>query len=181
MNSFSVSKRNLVAAARVSVLLGGLAAIAVGVGCSPKRKQVSERDRKEAALLVSEAQFAMTMRDWSRAEGSLAKAVQLSPEGDFWIALGSTRVRLGNRAAAKEAYQEAVKAYEADAANDATRVEPWLNQVRTLALLGRNDDARAVLAKAAKKFPNDGRVKALLEPKQFEQMITAPVFKEIAL
>jgi len=105
----------------------------------------------------------------------------MSPEGDYWLSLGSTRVRLGNRGAAKEAYNAALKAYEDDAARDSTRSDSWLKQAYVLAVLGRMDDSRAVLVKAAKRFPNDSKVRSFTDPKQFEQMITASSFKEMAL
>ena len=163
------------------MVLVGVLVLAVGVGCGPRRKLVTDRDRKEAAFIVSEAQFALSLRDWTRAEGLLAKAVQMSPEGDYWLSLGSTRVRLGNRGAAKEAYNAALKAYEDDAARDSTRSDSWLKQAYVLAVLGRMDDSRAVLVKAAKRFPNDSKVRSFTDPKQFEQMITASSFKEMAL
>jgi tetratricopeptide (TPR) repeat protein len=159
--------------------IGGFALL-LALGCSP-RKEVTERDRKEAAYLVSEAQFALTMREWSRAEGLLAKAVQLSAEGDHWISLGATRLRLKNRAGAKDAYESALKAFQAQAQRNKQTPEPWLKQAYVLALLGRKDDGRAVIAKAAKLFPNDGTLRALNAPKEFERMFSGPQFKEMAL
>ncbi len=150
-------------------------------GCSKARKEVSERDRKEAVFLATEAQFAINLRDWPRAEGLLTKAAALSPEATYWLALGSARVRTGNRGGAKEAYLAALRAFEDEAARDAKLVEPWLNQVTVLALLGRLDDSRALLAKAAKRFPNDGRLKELLDPKAFDRLVGDPGFKENAL
>lgn len=152
-----------------------------GASCAKRSKPVTERDRKEAAHVATEAQFALTLRDWARAEGLLSKAVQLSPEADYFMVLGTARVRLGNRGGAKEAYERALRLFEDDAARDEKRVEPWLNQVTVLALLGRADDARAVLNKAAKRYPNDSRIKSLLEPKNFQQMLNDPKFKENAL
>ena len=155
--------------------------LALAVGCAPKRKLATEQERKEAALLVSEARFALTLKDWTRAEGLFAKAVQISPEGDTYMAFGATRVRLGNKGAAKEAYRAALAAYEDDAARVATSSDPWLKQAFVLAVLGRMDDSRGVIEKAAKRFPDDGKVRSLLDPKQFEAMIASPSFKEMAL
>lgn len=132
-------------------------------------------------MLASEAQFAINLRDWARAEGLLTKTVQLVPEADYFVALGSARVRLGNRTGAKEAYQRALRAYEDAAAVDEKRVEPWLGQITVLALLGRTDDSRAVVAKAAKRYPNDPRVKDLMDAKAFQAMVSDPGFKENAL
>jgi tetratricopeptide (TPR) repeat protein len=166
---------------RIGIALLGVLALGLAAGCGPKRKVVTERDRKEAAFLVSEAQFAATLRDWARAEGLLAKAVLVAPEGDYWLTLGAVRVRLENRGGAKEAYQAALGAFEDDAARDSTLAGPWIRQAFVLAILGRLDDSRALLAKAAKRFPQDTQVRSLMEPKQFEQMVTAPSFKEMAL
>lgn len=161
------------------VSVAGLGLV-LAFGCAP-RKQVTERDRKEAAHLVSEAQFATTIREWERAEGLLAKAVHMAPTGDYWLSLGATRIRLNNRAGAKDAYQGALKAYAADSARHNTISEPWLKQVYVLALLGRQDDSRAMIAKAAKLFPNDTKVRALTDPKEFEKMVSSQKFKDMAL
>jgi len=132
-------------------------------------------------MLASEAQFAINVRDWARAEGLLAKTVTLVPDADYWIALGSSRVRIGNKAGAKEAYQKALRAFEDEAAVDEKRVEPWLGQITVLALLGRTADSRAAVTKAVKRFPNDSRLKDLVDPKQFEAMLNDPGFRENAL
>lgn len=166
---------------RSGLVFIGAMAVAGSLGCSQKRKQVTERDRTEAAHLVSEAQFAITIKEWARAEGLLAKAVQVAPDGDYWLTLGATRVRLGNRSGAKAAYQAALKLYEDDAARDSQRSDPWLKQIYVLAVMGRLDDSRSVLTKAVKRFPNDSRLRTLTDPKQFERMTTASSFKETAL
>jgi len=158
----------------------GLATLALTMGCTPKRK-VTDHDRKEAAHLASEAEFAISIREWARAEGLLAKAVQVAPHGDYWLSLGVARVRQGNRAGAKDAYLAALKAYENLTAIDNTHADPWLKQAYVLALLGRKEDSRAVIANAAKRFPNDMKVRLLTDTKEFEKMITAPTFKDMAL
>ena len=153
-------------------------------GCGAKKKQITELQRKEADHLVAEANFAMNMRDWARAEGVLAKATSLVPDnGVYWTSLGSMRVRLGNKSGAKQAYLGALKAYEAEAAADKTKadVEPWLKQVYVLALLGRVDEGRALLGKIAGRFPGNRHVRAFIEGKQFDKMIADPLFKQAAL
>jgi tetratricopeptide (TPR) repeat protein len=139
-------------------------------GCSPTSKEITSLQRKEAAALDSEAQFALQLKDLARAEG---------------LDLGSIRVRLGKKDAARTAYQGALQAYEGAAANakagEAPDPGPWLQQVYVLALLGRVDDARSVLAKAQKKFPESRAVRSFVEGKQIDKMIADPSFKLIAL
>ena len=152
----------------------------MAVGCS-RQKPVTDRDRKEAAHLASEAQFAISIREWSRAEELLAKAVQLAPTGDYWLSLGAARIRLDNRAGAKEAYQRAATAFRQDTARLNTIPDPWLKQAYVLALLGQREESQEVIARAAKQFPNDRKVKAMTDPKEFERMVTSQNFKDMAL
>ena len=159
-----------------------IVALSFFVGCKPRTKGITELQRKEAAHLESEAQFAVTMRQWDRAEGLFAKTTQLCPDtGFYWLSLGAMRVRLGKRDAAKDAYKNALKAFEVEADHNKSQGEPWLKQVEVLALLGRVEEGRATLEKAAKRFPNDRGVRAYIENKNFERMITDPSFKQSAL
>src|SRR5688572_8583774 len=162
---------------RIGIVLLAVLGLGLASGCAP-RKEVTERDRKEAAYLASEAQFAVTVHEWARAEGLLAKAVKVAPTGDYWLSLGATRLRLKNRAGAKEAYQAALKAYAFDAARKTTVPEPWVKQAYVLALLGRHDESRAIIEKAAKLFPKDGKIRALTDAKEFEKMISSQNFKD---
>lgn len=158
------------------------AALLLG-GCGPKAGKVTATQRQEAAALVSEAQFALSVRDPARAESLLAKAVALCPDtGDYWLNLGRVRVRAGNRPGAKSAYQSAIEAYAYDAAAN-PRVYPTavLRQIYVLALLGRSDEARALLAKARKNRPDDRDLRTFAESRELETMVTTAAFKEAAL
>ena len=162
------------------------AVFALVAGCKPKPKAtpVTDLQRKEAEMHMAEASFAVNLKDWPRAEGAIAKAVQSDPNnGGYWVSLGSARVRLGNKAGAKQAYESALKAFAVEAAAEANKTdpEPWLKQMQVLALLGRTDDARALLEKTAKRFPENRVVRAFVDGKQFDQMIADPVFKQGAL
>lgn len=161
------------------VLIALLLADVTGCG---GRKQVTELQRKEARHLVAEADFARNLRDWPRAEGLLAKATSLAPDdGGYWTALGSVRMRLGDKAGAKNAYREALKAHEAAARIESNDPEHVLKQVYVLALLGQLGDARALLDKMARQFPADRSVRSFIETKQLDQLIAEPEFKQVAL
>lgn len=153
-------------------------------GCGGGKTAVTERQRKEAEHLVAEANFALSLRDWARAEGLLVQAVAVVPgQGDYWVALGSARMRLGNKGGARDAYGKALKAYEQEAAAEEARgnPEPWLGQVYALAVMGRVGDARSLTEKMAKQFPRDPRVRAFVDGKQLDQILADPQFKEAAL
>lgn len=156
--------------------------LALASGCGVKKKEITSLQRKEAANLVSEAQFAVTLRDYARAEGVLAKAAELCPDtAEYWISLGSARMRLGQRDAAKKAYQSGLAAYEQEAAEKKTDPQPVLQQVTVLALLGRVDEARALLEKIPARFPDNRTIRAAVEGKMLDRMLADPKFKEVAL
>jgi len=168
--------RRLLTCAAAALLFAG--------GCKPKPPPVTSLQRKEAAGLVQEAQFALSVRDAARAEGLLAQAVALCGDnGNYWLDLGRVRVRSGNRSGAKSAYQSAADAYGAEAAAPETKnsAQVILRQIYALALLGRADEARALLAKAQKNLPESRDLRAFAETKQLDQLLASPAFKEIAL
>ncbi len=149
-------------------------------GCG--QPEVSETRRKEAALLAGEAQTAITLRDWARAEGLLAKAAETAPDtATYWTGLGAARVRLGNKAGAKTAYERALDAYAAEGRKEPKEPDPWLKRVTVLALLGRTTDARELLAKTQKEFPGHRDVKAYAEGKALEALLADPEFRKNAL
>ena len=161
-------------------MVGLAVALWATAGCG--RKEITSLQRKEAAQAVSEAQFAMTLRDYARAEGELAKAVAACPDnGDYWVSLGSVRVRLDQRKAAKAAYESALAAYRDAAASNAKDEQAAVQQVSVLALLGRVDDARALLAKLPERFPESRNVRVFIERKQLDTMLADPNFKAISL
>ena len=149
-------------------------------GCG--RKEITTLQRKEAANIASEAQFALTLRDYSRAEPLLAKAVALCPDASaYWQSLGAVRRRLGNRAGAKEAYTRMLDEAKSQYRKDSSLADAVLQEVYALALLGRMEEAREVLAQAQKKHPEDRILGNFVGSGQFDRIINDPVFKEIAL
>jgi tetratricopeptide (TPR) repeat protein len=159
-----------------------VALLAVG-GCKAKPTPPTSLQRKEAAALVQEARFAVSVRDLARAEGLLVQATALCADaGDYWLELGQVRVRAGNRAGAKPAYESAVDAYQAEAAADVNHsAQAILRQIYVLALLGRADEARTVFMKAQREQPTNRDLRAFAEAKQLDQLLASPGFKEIAL
>ncbi len=154
----------------------------VTAGCKPKPKVIPSLQRKEAANLVGEAQFAVTMRDHARAEPLFEKAAKLCPDnGEYWFSLGVTRKRLGNPSGAKAAYEKARSAYHDAYEIDRNQSDALLQELYVLALLGKVDEAHAVLEKAQKKDPANVRLRSFAESKQLDRVIAEPGFKEMAL
>ena len=164
---------------RLLLLLLGLA---VGFTAGCKRKEVTSLQRKQAASLASEADFAISLRDYARAEGLLTQAVTVCPDiPDYWLNLGMMRRRLGNRPGAKAAYEQTLALARDNSRRDAANPMPLLQQVYVLAVLGRVDEARATLAQAQKILPDDRSIRAFVENRDLDRILVTPVFKEIAL
>jgi tetratricopeptide (TPR) repeat protein len=161
-------------------LPGLLLALAAG-GCGPGSKEVSERDQKQAAQLASEAEFAASLREWSRAEKLFTEAARIDPDAAYFMGLGSVRVRQGNRSGAKEAYEAALRASERESARQPADPERWIRRAYLLALLGRQGDGRALLQEAARRLPQDRRLRAFLADREYEALISAPAFRQISL
>jgi tetratricopeptide (TPR) repeat protein len=164
-----------------TVGLAGLWLLLLASGCG-SRKEITDLDRKEAAHLTAEAEFAMTLREWTRAESLLTKAVDLCPDtGPYWVNLGGVRRRMGNRDGARTAYQSALAAYRDQTAGDEKNADVWLQQVYVLALLGQHDDARKLVGKMAGSFPENRSVRAFVEGRQLDALLVDPQFKAMAL
>ncbi|MEI8089195.1 MAG: tetratricopeptide repeat protein [Opitutaceae bacterium] len=159
-----------------------LSLMVITTGCKPKSASITSLQRKEAAGLVSEAEFAMTIRELVRAEKLLTQACALEfDNGKTWISLGMIRVRLGRKPAAKEAYESALHAYAEAYALQPKSAQLYLQQVYLLALMGRMTDARSVLAEIQKQHGTDPEVRSFVQSRQLDAMAQSPQFKEIAL
>ncbi len=158
------------------------AAFLVLAGCKPKPKEISQLERKKGANFASEAQFAMTMRDYPRAEGLLAQAAQQCPDDSgYWIALGQSRILQNNKAGAKEAYTHALDAVVDAAKQEPKEPEHYVQQIGILALLGQPEKARVTADEMAKKFPDDLKVRQFISRKEIDQMLADPTMKRFSV
>jgi Flp pilus assembly protein TadD len=156
-----------------------LAAGLVLAGC--RAKEISSIDRKEAANIISEAQFAVTLKDWSRAEGLYTKAAALCPdEGETWTGLGVVRMRLHNPSGARDAYKSALAAYRDDLRRDPSNSIPVLRSASVLVILGRTDEARSLVDEAFAKNPDDRRLKNFVEMKGVDKIAADPGLKDVS-
>jgi tetratricopeptide (TPR) repeat protein len=142
-------------------------------GCG--RKEITKEAREQAANFGSEADFALQIKEWARAEDLYSKASALTPDnGDVWIQLGYARMMLGKRSEAKDAYESALSAYKDACKRSPDDMVPVVRRIFTLVLLGRADDARSVLDEAHAKHPNDAGLNAFVENKRLDEMIADP-------
>lgn len=156
-----------------------LAAALALAGC--RHREITSLERKEAASDVSEAEFAVTMRDWSRAEGLYAKAAELcSDEGDVWANLGAVRMRQHNPSGARSAFKSALSAFEDDSRREPSDSLSVIRRASVLVILGRAEEARSLISKAQASNPDDRRLRSFVESNTLEKMISDPALKEIS-
>ena len=166
-----------------------LAAVSLGAltmalsGCGREDAKTAELRRKQADHLVAEADFAVNLREWTRAEGLLLKAAELTPDdGEIWISLGAARVLRGEKAQARSAYEKALSLYAAAASEKSgAPAEPWLRQVHVLALLGREKEARTLLEKAGRRLEGNREVKDFISSRRLELLLADPAFAKVRL
>jgi tetratricopeptide (TPR) repeat protein len=155
-----------------------LCLLVFATGCGPK---ITSLQRKEAANLVSEAQFATTMRDWARAEELLAKATQLCPDnGEYWLNLGSVRRRLDNLSGARKAYEQAAAAYGDAYKADPKDPQPLMQQVYVYSLLQQEKKALKALERAQQDHSANPNVRNFT-PETLTRMREDPGFKDLAI
>ena len=158
------------------VIFVGLAFALLATGC--KKKEVSNLERAQALQLATEAQGSALLRDYAAAEKALAKAVELDPEVvGFWSALGANRVRLGDKSGARKAYKRLLEIHEKAYKKDTKNIDALLDQVEPLVLLGRADDARKLIEKARRDFPDNRDVRAASDGKIVDRMLENPAVK----
>jgi tetratricopeptide (TPR) repeat protein len=165
-----------VTTARLALVLAAALALA---GC--RHREITSLERKEAANVVSEAEFAVTLKDWKRAEGLYARAAELCPDaGDVMVSLGIVRMHLGDRAGARTAYKSALSAYEADYDLNPVNTQDVLRRAYVLVILGRADEARSAVDKARARHPEDRRLRSFAENHGVDGYIAAPGLKDVS-
>jgi tetratricopeptide (TPR) repeat protein len=161
---------------RVALLLAAALTLS---GCH--RKEITKLERDQAADMVSEAEFAVTLKEWSRAEGLYANAVKLCPDvGDTWVNLGIVRMRQNDRGGARSAYKSALSAYKDEVALDPTHTMAVLHRAYVLVILGREDEARSVIEKAREGNPDDRTLRSFVENRGMEKMLADPGLKSLS-
>lgn len=137
-------------------------------------KEVSTAVEAESGKLVSEAEFALQLRDAARAEKALAQAVKLRADiPEWWLLLGSTQKTLGQTGEARSSYKKAL-ALHARRYELTQREELILPQLLDLVLLGRDADARELLADAAKDHPDSLPIKKMIEAGVVDRLVADP-------
>ncbi len=109
----------------------------------------------DARLLHDFARFLLVSGDYAGAAEQLARVERAAPT------LLSTALLKGDILIARQQYQPALEAYQSAEKLSERRIEPLLGQATALGLLGKQTEAQAMVERAAKLKPDDGRVIAM--------------------
>ena len=146
------------------------------------KKEVTALEQAQAVQAAGEAGRANFINDYAAAEKALTRATTLNPyNADYWFDLGIARVRIKDKSGARSAFKSVISVCNDSAAKD-PKNPVWLTkQLRPLIMLGRIDEARALLDKAAKLFPNDPQVRQFKEQKFIDQLLADPQLKDFSV
>jgi tetratricopeptide (TPR) repeat protein len=157
------------------------AAVLLAAGCSKQPKEVSEVAKKEAAALISEAQFAMSIREYTRAEELVRRALQLHEAmPEYWVSLGMALRKQENKDGARDAYKTALGLHQ-DRYKAERKPEELAQQAFVLALLGKTDEALKTLEKGLKDHADSEVMKKMAHPRGLPRTFQTPEFKALAL
>ena len=155
--------------------------LALAAGCTKKLKEVDPQAEKEAKLLMSEAQFAMSIREYPRAEELIRRSIKLTDEvPEYWVSLGMTLRKQDNKDEARKAYKRALELhtlrYEIS-----KKPEELAQQAFVLGLLGKTDDALKVLEKGLKEYPDSPVMKKMADPRGLPSTFKNQQFKDLTV
>ena len=155
-------------------------ALLLSFGCH--KKEASKQDQLAAAEAASDAQFAMTIREYPRAQAGYKKATDLMPEnGDYWLGAGIAAFKAGDKSAAKSAYKSAANAYKAAYKKDKTALGAANQYVFVEFLLHEPADAKDFLIQVAKDHPENTGLNTFVNSNQLDKMADDPHVKDLAL
>lgn len=155
--------------------------LALLAGCKGKPKELSPTEKLAVENLISEAQFALQIREYSRAEELFQRAITLREDfPEYWVLLGMARRRQDNLDGARKAYKHALELHK-ERYDREKKDEDLAQQAWVLALLGRTDDALKFLEQSLKDHPDSAVLRQMADPRGLPRTFQTAQFKELAL
>ena len=118
------------------------------------------RSQKLATLSAG----AFVAKDYSKAQTLAEQATSLDPQfAEAWVAYGMASVQLGQTDRARDAYGHALSLHQAGHRANPSDANQVSQQIFILSLLGRSDEAAALLKRAEAEYPKDEQISKLAE------------------
>ncbi len=141
-------------------------------------KEVTTAVAAQANSFMSEAGFAVQIRDWARADETITKALDLRSDfPEWWELRGFAQKQLGKTGDARSSYKKALSLWE-DYYKETKDVQFGMRQILALVLLDRVDEARSLLDTLSKKHATDSTLQQFIRSKGIDRMLTDPDIKQ---
>jgi len=135
-----------------------------------------------ASVAAAAGNTAEALEHYTAAEKALTQATILDPDNaNCWVDLAIARVRINDKSGAKTALKKVISICNANFAKDPQNLTWLIQQIRPLIMLGRIDDARALLDKAVKQFPDNAQVRRIKDMKIIDQLLADPQIKDFSV
>ena len=132
-------------------------------------------------MLMSEAQFASSIREHSRAAELIERAIKLRDDiPEYWVSLGMARRQQDDKSGARKAYEKALGMHAA-AYKKSKDPEQVGHQAFVLGLLGRSEEGLKILGKGIKDHPENAELKKMADPRGLPNTFKSARFKELAI
>lgn len=153
----------------------GILALSLLTSCTDSPSSTTKTRAQEFA---SQSSIAFNAMDYAKAQSLAAQATKINPEfAEAWIGYGMASVRLQQNDVARKAYERALSLYQARQRADPDDANNELQQIFTLSLLRRTNEAAALLKQAKTDYPNDPQISRLAEnyPKSMQWFVDSSV------
>lgn len=125
--------------------------------------------------LWNQAALAMEEDDYAKAAALFRQATKLNPDlAEAWVGLGASLVQIDHVAEARSSYQQALEIYSERYAA-APSPNDLMSQSFVLLLLGKSDEAEALLAKGEQTHPTASMITTLR--RGFSELSTSGIHK----
>jgi Flp pilus assembly protein TadD len=139
-----------------------LALVALALVTSCQSSNNANKSRLEQ--LASQSASALNAKDYSQAQSFAAQATNIDPQfAEGWVACGMASVQLGQIDRARDAYEHALALHESRHRQNPSNPDQVVQQIFVLSLLGRSDEADAMLKQAQKDYPKDQQITTLAQ------------------
>ncbi len=156
------------------------------VGCKDKPKTPVPSTPKavaaEVGRIISEAEFAVQMKDFARAETLMNQAIALEKDdARHYMRLAYVAIQQANKTNARAAYEKALKCYIQESKGDGGNPAIILDIINVHLLLRQPAEAQKVLDAAVKQFPKVEDFKIMQKENAIQQMMKDPEIQSLSV
>lgn len=161
------------------IILASVLSLCLFTACGGKKKEITQLEQLQMNSYYETAKREIFIKNYAAAEKALVEITKIDDTNySVWRDIGMLRVRLNKNSDARDAYKKALSASEAAFKKDVNDQGAFITRLQTLIFLGRAQDARDVLAKAAKDNPTIAAYQELNKQKAVDKLLDDPQIKD---